>query len=507
MAAPRDRKQPPLWLCLYFHGLPLDQLRLGEALAAVAEKQRIAFVSPSARQAGIKPSMRVATAYALQPEIKIVERRTDREADTLEHLSQWCYQFTPTVQSYKDFSVLLEVGGSLTLFKGLSRLLQQIERGLSQKGYGFTKGLAHTREAAWMLSHFYTDTGTPPPLGDLNEFAPAEADFWLPRLEPLPLTYLDLPLKKRQQLLNMGLNTLGDLLALPRAELGKRFGRDLLKLLADVTGEEATVSSDLKPAHIFAEQLDFANGLTRIDEVHQPLEELLSRLLRFMHQHQLYTQELEWGFYYFKQGDFKQGADKLLIHTSPANNNLQSLLSLSRLKLEQYQLKAPLELLTLTSQCFKPANASSGDLFPELSNPSNQLKDYQQLLDKLLTRLGSEGLKTISMGNEHLPDFQQVVSDLNHQAIEDLRLREPPRNSDSQTQLPLWLNQTPIPIGAPNQSTGPLRLVYGPQRIDSHWWQQRSQRDYFIARHKNGCYCWVFRDLKNRRWFLQGFYG
>lgn len=514
---PQSRPQPkPLWLCLYFYSLPLDQLRLGDAEVAIADKQRIVFASEAAQAAGIYPDMRLATAYALQPDIKVVERKPEREAEALQGLTEWGYQFTPTVTAYKDFSVLLEIGGSLSLFKGLRRLLNQIDRDLSHRGFHHCGGLAHTKEAAWMFSHYRADrgdslTGTRLPATalsipgiqtEMNEFSPPDPAFWLPQLRSLPLHYLDINRKKQQQLFNMGLTTLGDLLALPSQDLGKRFGKELLELLASIAGDTPALDVDFKPAQTFTAQLDFGNGITKLDELNGPLEEILSQLLRFLHQHQLYIQELEWQFYYFKQS-----CDKLLIHTSAANNNLKSLLSLSKIKLEQYSLKAPLESLSLSTHAFTPATASSGDLFPELSHPSKQLSDYRQLLDKLLTRLGDNCLTTLSVGDEHLPEYQQVSNELSHQDIDDIGVSPHSTKNASQRPLPLWLTQKPIPIAAPNEAPGPLRLVYGPQRVDSHWWQQRCRRDYFVARHQNGSYCWVFRDLNKQRWFLQGFYG
>lgn len=496
------RHSRPLWLCLYFYALPLDQLRAGDAMVAIAEKQRIAFASDAARAAGIYPDMRLATAYALQADINIVERRPESEAEALQHLAEWGCQFTPTITAYKDFCLLLEIGGSLSLFKGVSRLLKQIDQDLTHRGYRHCDGLAHGKEAAWMLSHYRADHESPLVAGEMNQFTPPEPDFWLAQLHSLPLQYLDIHSKKQQQLFNMGLTTLGDLLALPSQDLGKRFGRELLDLLTAIVGDRANLDADFKPPQTFSTQLDFSSGITRLDELHGPLQQLLTQLLRFLHQQQLYVQELEWEFYYFKKS-----RDKLLIHSSPANNNLDSLLSLSKLKLEQYSLKAPLESLALNAQVFTPADASSGELFPELSHPSQQLSDYRQLLDKLLTRLGDPCLTTLTIGDEHLPEYQQLSSELSHQTIDSIRISTNTKQQNNQGHLPLWLTQQPIPIGAPNEAPGPLRLVYGPQRIDSHWWQQRCRRDYFIARHQNGSYCWVFRDLNKQQWFLQGFYG
>lgn len=500
-------RPPPLWLCLYFHDLPLDQLHRGNAPLAVAEKQRIAFANEAAQAQGIYPNMRLATAHALQPDLSIVQRRPEKEARALEKICEWSYQFTPTVAVYKRFSVLLEIGGSLTLFKGIGRLLKQIDQGLRQQGYHHCSGLAHTREAAWLFSQYRADNDLPLYPADVNQFSPPEAEFWWPRLQKLPLCYLDISEKQQQQLLNMGFRKLGDLLALPSEELGKRFGKPFLDLLAAVVGSRVRVEPDFQPAPVFDSHLEFSKSITKIDELDGPLEELLSRLVRFLYQQQLHARELEWRFYYFKQT-----SDSLRLHTSPANNNLNSLLSLTRLKLERFTLQAPLESLGLSSTCLTPATAGSGELFPELSHPSNQLRDYRQLLDKLLTRLGDQGLHTVAIGDEHLPEYQQVMGDLTHQTIDEFQWDSRLRETKQQSHLPLWLSPRPIPIAAPdadseNTTAGPLRLVYGPQRMDSHWWQQRCRRDYFIARHKNGGYCWVYKDLSSERWFLQGLYA
>jgi protein ImuB len=486
----RYRPQP-LWLCLYFYALPLDQLGSKHNLLAIAEKQRIAFVSDAAAAAGIYPGMRLGTAYALHPDIN-VERAPAKEADALQALSEWCYQFTPTVIPYKSDCLLLEIGGSLALFKGITRLRQQIAQGLARQGYQYCEGLAHTKEAAWLFSQHFKESRkeSEAPLSEreINEFAAPDPAFWLPQLEALPLRYLDVSAKTRQQLFNMGLSRIGDLLALPGQEVGQRFGRGLLDLLTAIVGEPPRLDADFKPAQTFTAQVDFANGLSKLDELIEPMEELLGQLMTFLHRQQLYAQELEWQLYYFKRP-----CDRLHIHTSPANNNLDSLLSLSKLKLEQYNLKAPLESLGLSSSIFTPASTGSGELFPELSHPSNQLRDYRQLLDKLLTRLGDGQLKTLTLGDEHLPEYQQRTSELAHQTIDQIRLPQERASDQGQRRhLPLWLTNKPLPIAAPTAAFGPLRLVYGPQRVDSHWWQQRSRRDYFIARHQNGSYCWVY---------------
>ena len=68
----------------------------------------------------------------------------------------------------------------------------------------------------------------------------------------------------------------------------------------------------------------------------------------------------------------------------------------------------------------------------------------------------------------------------------------------------------------------PLRLLAGPQRLETGWWDDSAQgpasRDYFIARSDEAGLLWVYRErLASRsdrdaqtapvRWFLQGIYA
>jgi len=78
----------------------------------------------------------------------------------------------------------------------------------------------------------------------------------------------------------------------------------------------------------------------------------------------------------------------------------------------------------------------------------------------------------------------------------------------------------------------PLRLLDGPQRVETGWWEAAAdlnddesdvhgnahngaqdggsalvQRDYFVAHNPAAGTVWVFRDRATGGWFLQGVYG
>jgi protein ImuB len=53
------------------------------------------------------------------------------------------------------------------------------------------------------------------------------------------------------------------------------------------------------------------------------------------------------------------------------------------------------------------------------------------------------------------------------------------------------------------------RILAGPERIESCWWDGRDcRRDYFIVRDAGGGTLWAFHEYKPRRgWFLHAVFG
>ncbi|HEY4974508.1 MAG TPA: hypothetical protein VII41_12925, partial [Steroidobacteraceae bacterium] len=51
----------------------------------------------------------------------------------------------------------------------------------------------------------------------------------------------------------------------------------------------------------------------------------------------------------------------------------------------------------------------------------------------------------------------------------------------------------------------PSELLSGPERIESGWWDGGdATRDYYVARAEDGARLWVFQDLAEGAWYLQG---
>ncbi|MCD0506260.1 hypothetical protein LPZ50_25070, partial [Bordetella petrii] len=79
---------------------------------------------------------------------------------------------------------------------------------------------------------------------------------------------------------------------------------------------------------------------------------------------------------------------------------------------------------------------------------------------------------------------------------------------------PFWLLDPPVPLRViqhrPAYAGQALRLVRGPERIESGWWDAAlTVRDYFVAEDAAAARYWIYRerDTEHARWFLHGRYA
>jgi len=482
-----------LYVCLRFPYLPLDITLRGhpeaeQQVLAISEKQKILLATEPAERAGIQSGMNLSSAWALLPALKTVERQPPKEQRAMKHLANWAYQFTPAIQMGEHFTLILDIASSLRLFKGLDALLQQVEAGLQALGFRYCLGLASNPVAAELFS--YSEQKSRPLTHEATRSA----------LEQLPLTQLLLSdgLSKDllQKLNSVGFSDLGVLLAMPKASVGKRFGKGFVRYLQRLSGELIEPSTQLKLAPCFDSERHFLSGLSTIDMVRLPMTELLQELQTFLIQRQLFCQGLRWRFFHFD----KQ-ASLLDIALSQPQQRWENFFKLTELKLSQLSLDSAIESIQLYSNHLFEAEPESHSLFKELSQ--NSTRDANFLVDKLLTRLGHERLYRLDLHDENLPELQQKKIKAEYKAAASA-----PTVQAKNT--PLWLCEPPQALSVRREQLhyqGPMSLVSAAQRMDSHWWQQRQQRDYFVAQHQQGSHYWVYYDHRAERWFLHGIYA
>jgi protein ImuB len=487
-----------LWLCLRFPLLPLEVFSRAESAppcpapaVAISAVQTIVCLDANAHAQGIRPGMSTSTAQALCAGLRLRERDTALEQAALQALADWAWGFTPKLCIAGSDRLLLELEASLRLFGGLPRLLDRIQSELSERRFSAQLGLAPTPLAAELFARALPCSAENLPAwcmaGDHSGFLDA--------LGQLPVGMLEAPARQRQSMERLGLRRVGELLALPRAALGRRFGKPFLDYLMRLCGEMPDLRMQWRPREHFESQLQFLEPLQDREMLLFPMRRLLAELGQFLERRQLHARCIVWQLQ-----PVRKEAQELPVSCSLEQHRPKALFELTRLALERAPIEAPLEALGLLCREFAALPGRSDGLFgDEAGSPDSE----RLLIDRLRTRLGAEGLYGMQIADAILPEESWQAVREPAPAAEETRL-------SPWMQRPCWMLQRPAPLketaGAPCWH-GALELLAGPERIDTAWWAEPQRRDYYIARHAAGTLLWVFRERLSGRWFLQGFFG
>lgn len=489
-----------LWLCLRFPQLPLevfahDGLQTARP-AAVVDNQRLLVCNQAALETGAGAGITPATARALCEQIAFFERDPILEASTLQRIACSCYGFTPAINTAPPDWLLLEIGNSLKLFGGLQALLTRLKHHIGDQHFSYRFGLAPTPKAAQLLSQLPRlqklrlincfDSLT----GELNQSSQSsQANQLAALLQTLPLPQLLCDAKLQKQFLASGFTQLGDLLPLPRAALGRRFGKEFLIYLQQVSGELADPQPMLALPPEFDDTLELTDAITSADMLAFPMNRMLIALCGYLQGRQLHCQQLTWHLHLTDNS-----RQQLELAFSRPQNQLDHFLTLTRLKLENLRFTAPVDTLRLQVTKLHLAMPQENDLFGNSSDQHLNRPAASDLLDRLTTRLGSAAVHALAVADSHIPEqaWQRAGQS---RLQDDLQTSAPPR--------PLWLLSEPATI-QPQQH---LQLLQGPERIEGNWWQQPVCRDYYIARHRNGMRYWVYQDRTTQHWFVHGAFG
>ncbi len=496
------------------------------------------------------------------PSLLIRERCQQKELRHMQQLAQWAYQFTPYVSHWvEQYSLLMELGSCLQLFGGFPRLLNQIHQPLQQRHLHICTGLGHTPKAAWLLSwqvntqqwssewlkhhqgviadfpqtdfdQAHTQThqcqdsntqlsGKKSEKGDGSRYQPqpnavakktAEVPFKPIEIERAlnQLSLNQLPNfspftdKRREQWRNVGLTTLGDLMNLPRTSIAKRYGKSCLIQLDQIYGTLEDLQAYILPQEEFVAERHYLSGLESVAMLEQPTLELLTEFQHFLRRQQLHSDGFHWRFFHFNKRH-----SSISIELSAAHSQADIFFKLTQLQLHQHSIDSPIETIRLHSDRLLKARLHSQALFNEHGTHNDD--DAHTLIDTLVTRMGRDRLYQIQLLDDHLPECRQGLNPITpSQLTATKKMHEktphigPTECSLEDAHLPLWLLPTPQPLNHFQRQA--MNLLSSAYRIDSHWWQQRQQRDYFIAHDTQGHH-WIYFDHQQKRWFLHGHYG
>lgn len=478
-----------LWLSLHLPHLALELFTRGspeDRPLLICEnrgsRQWVHGCNAAASACGVTPGMALSAARPLLDEASIVKKRDPTLEDAaLERLADWAGQFTSFVSIVPRQGLLLEIGASLRLFGGLPPLLVKAESGLGELGYQGLTAVAPTPLGAWILSR----AGDARPVSD--------RPLLRQRLAPMPLEALDLDAAALKALKGMGLRRIGDCLALPTAGLARRLGPAVVDYLQRALGERPDPQMPYRPPPRFQSRLILPAEVEHTEGLLFAVRRLLLELEGVLRGRGEGIQHLHLSLLHRRRDPTRLTLGLL----APARDSAhwQELL---KTRLEQVELAAPVEEIVLEAERFTPLSAESADLFGDkvTGEPGGRL------VEKLQARLGAQAIHGCGTVADHRPEYAARPCSPGEKSL--LFPSPGPR--------PIWLFEQPVPLteraGMP-WHRGALRLLDGPERIETGWWDGRAvRRDYFIALNPDRQRLWIFRTLgEPPGWYLHGLFG
>lgn len=437
-------------------------------------------------------------------------------ADVHTALAWWALRFTPLVARVED-ALVLEVSGSERLFGGRRALLQQVlepNKPLAPVEY------AQAATSLVALGRLWSGREVAPEALSVHVLAAAR-----PHLPTLA---------------RLGARSWGQLRALPRGGLVRRFGAELVDALDRAWGQRPEVYPWLTLPEVFDAPLELAASVESAPALLFGARRLLAQLLVWLRARQrgVLALELLWDLDARRANTRHVDAHhtggqqgRLELRTAQATQDMAHLQRILGEQLARVTLPAPVLYLRLRSLQTQPLAGESYSLLPEDVRKGDSL---HQTLERLAARLGAAQVQCVSPLADHRPEQMQhwapwcadtpPQNAMKSGAVRAVSIRSrglnDPELHPQASIWPTWLLPSPQRLPVRDhcpQYQGPLTLLVGPQRLEAGWLDDAPVlRDYFIARSPQAGLVWVYRERQvgeagllpqDAPWYLHGLYA
>lgn len=456
----------------------------------------IAAVDAAARTSGLRPGMSAAHAQALIPDLSLVAAAPEADAAALTRLGLWCIRYAPVVALDPPDGLLIDSAGAAHLFGDEAALLDDLAGRLRAARIGGRLALADTPGCAWAMAR----------QGAGGIVAPGRQSE---ALAGLPAAALRLPPECVAGLAEVGIDSIAQLAAMPRAALRLRFGAEVAHRLDQALGSKPEPLTALQPPDLPRVTLKFAEPVGDPDDLRRIIATLCSRLVPELERSGLGVRRLD---LVFRRVD--RMAQAIRIGTARPSREPKHL---ARLLGERIALVDPgfgIEEAGLTASRVEAMTErqTAGAPIAEADTEA----DIAGLVDMLRTRLGSGRVFRMA----------PVESDLPERAVARVSPIADPSGTAWPADLPrparLFAPPEPVTALAEIPDAPPLFFVWrrvrhrvvkadGPERITGEWWVADAEaglrRDYYRVENPEGERFWLFRDAPvdaGGRWWLHG---
>ena len=485
-----------LWACILLPHLALvgvrrrrppeaDQAPLA-LVTGPAQRRVLLDANAAAQAAGLHAGQPLLAAQALLPDVACADHDPRDDERLRRLLAAWAYRYSSMVCLEGEDAIVLEVEASLGLFGPWPRLDRLLRDDLRALGLRHRIAMAPTPLGACVLAA--AEDGMA--LSDTTQLRRA--------LGRLPIAQSRLRAPTVATLSAMGLRTLRQLFALPRAALARRLGPSLLEHLDRLCGDQPDPREFYRPPDRFEQRIEFNYEVSQHPALLFPLRRLTNDLACYLAGRDGGVQRFVIALEHERDSGEIEGQRVHAPADTHASVGLLSpereasrLFDLARARLERTAIPAPVRAMRLLAEELPPFVPAGRDLFDD--KPAQAL-DWDGLRERLRARLGEDALYQWSLRADPRPEQVQARS-----------LREPEVADCAWPPRPAWLLPRPVPL-----RDHALVVLAGPERIESGWWDGGDvRRDYYVVQTSLGQRAWAFlpAGATDAAWMLHGWFA
>lgn len=468
---------------------------------------QIAALDAQAEALGLKRGMGLADARAMHPALDVVEADPMAERRLQDALADWCDRYTPLVALDGEDGLFLDVTGCTALFGGEKPMLEMVLAQFFDQGFDARAGLASTPGAAWAAARFQ---------GRLVVASGGEAHL----LARLPPQALRLDTQLCTGLDSVGLRSIGEIMAAPRAPLARRFGRHLMLRLDQALGRIDEAVSPRLPVPALVVERQLAEPVVLTEDIERLVQMLALSLKGDLERRGEGARQL--GLSLFRVDGV---VSRIAVSASLPLRDPDRVQKLFRERIgavaSDFDAGYGFDLVRLAAISTAPFDMCQTDLSGEVDRGD---EDLLLFADRVRARLGRGAvMQPVAVGS-HVPEravalrpFAGKVSDVDAAGV-------------SQPERPVRLFGRPEPVEVPATELPegpPMRFRWrralhsvvraeGPERIAPEWWRDGEdvpERDYYRVEDSEGRRYWLYRLGHHEagqpppRWFMHGLFA
>lgn len=464
-------------------------------------KRIITAVDEVAQRLGLRVGMSVAKAESLFDDLTILDADPVADGIALEKLAIWAMRlYSPMVSADPPDGLILDITGADHLYGGEDGLVSDVVKRLADVHLTANAALTDTWGASHALARF---GGKPIQIIDRGQTAKS--------IHRLPIQSLRLSSDTIEDLMVLGLDTVGELAARPRAPLAKSFGLRLVRRIDQAFGRLAEPIEPVDAPELISVSRIFAEPIGAPETIEKYTRRLVDAMCDRLEEASLGSRRLD---LHFTRVDNR--IETIFVATAKPVRDPKRLARLLCDKIETVDPGFGIEKMLLKAAFVEPLILKQTQAY--FSAPPRP--DVEELWDTLTNCYGPESVyRMVSVATDiperavkRLPPTSiEVGSKRNAGYRRPLRMYRPPEKILTLAALP---DHPPKAFTWRGQRYT-VACADGPERVHGEWWVTENEtgkvRDYYILEVENGERFWAFRGGDGQHettgsleWYLQG---